>query len=243
MIVLLDHQPQSDFYVVIHDVAPRFAAEIQLILTALSPLVGTHLAAAVVPAWHGDDARTKPEFWSLVENSFDEVLLHGYRHCNDKRSTWLSCLTDRADEFSRLNDAECEQRVAAGASWASEMFGERRIGFLPPAWQRGRLTSELLARHGLRIIVGQHAMTSRDGQQVPLATWSWDCGRIGWLGPVAEWYGSARKWWWPHALPVVAIHPADVQRGYLPRSVAICRQLLAEGRRPVIAQQLMEAKP
>ena len=242
MIVLVHPSARSDFYVVVHDVAPRFATELRQILSALHPLVGTHLAAAVVPHWHGDDAPTDRDFWNMVHGSFDEFLLHGYRHRNEKTATWLSHLTHRADEFARLSDAECEQRIAAGATWAADLFGERLTGFLPPAWQRGRMTSELLARHGLRIAVGQHALTICDGKRFPLATWSWDCGRIGWLGHVTEWYGSASKWWRPQALPVIAIHPADVQRGFLPRAIAICRRLLAEGRRPVVASDLLRVK-
>jgi hypothetical protein len=73
---------------------------------------------------------------------------------------------------------------------------------------------------------------------IPLATWSWDCGRIGWLGHVAETYGSLRFRWQPQVLPTIAIHPADVSRGFLPRAVLICQRLLNEGRRPVLAVDL-----
>lgn len=230
---------ETGFLVVIHDVTPYFANEIERILNALGPLVGTRLTAAVVPCWHGRASVVADHpFWKTINESFQEVLLHGHRHRNDKSATCLSLLTGRADEFSRLTEIECETRIAAGLEQMEGLLQNRPVGFLPPAWQRGQATPEVLLRHGLRFVLGMHGLEFVGHGSIPLTTWSWDCGRIGWLGHVAETYGSLRSRWRPSALPTIAIHPADVSRGFLPRAVLICQRLLGEGRRPVLAVDL-----
>ena len=227
------------FLVVVHDVTPTFASEIDRILNVLVPLVGTCATAAVVPCWHGLESDVAHRaFWQTVNDSFQELLLHGYRHRNDKSATWLSQLTGRADEFSRLTEVECEARIAAGLEMMNGLLPNRPVGFLPPAWQRGQATSAVLLRHGLRCVLGMHGLEFVGHGTIPLATWSWDCGRIGWLGHIAETYGNLRSSWRPSALPTIAIHPADVSRGFLPRAVLICQRLLREGRRPVLVGDL-----
>lgn len=230
----------TGFLVVVHDVTPFFANEIEQILRELEPLVGSRVAAAVVPSWHGGAANVADHsFWEAVNNSFQEVLLHGYRHWNDKTATCLSLLTGSADEFSRLTEVECEARIAAGLEMMNGHLSKRVVGFLPPAWQRGQATSAVLLRHGLRFVLGMHGLEFVGHGTIPLATWSWDCGRIGWLGRIAEAYGSLQFRWQPQALPTIAIHPSDVSRGFLSRAVLTCQRLLAEGRHPVLAVDLL----
>ena len=229
----------TGFYVVVHDVAPRFASEIESILDAIRPLVGTRAAAAVVPCWHGDKLTDgRDSFWETVAESFEEVLLHGFHHRNDELVTWLSLLTGRADEFSRLTEIECSERLEAGLTRLECVSRKRPIGFLPPAWRRGQVTPAVLSRHWLRFEVGMHSLEIDGQHSVPLATWSWDCGRIGWLGHLSERYGTLRAWLRPLALPTIAIHPADVRRGFLPRAVMICQRMLRQGRRPVLVGEI-----
>lgn len=229
----------AGFLVVVHDVTPFFATEIERVLDALVPLVGTRLSAAVVPCWHGGTSEDSHHgFWQTVSDSFQEVLLHGDHHLNEKSATWLSLLTGSADEFSRLTEVECDARIASGLEQMACLIQNRPVGFLPPAWQRGRVTPAVLLRHGLRFVLGMHGLEFVGHGIIPLTTWSWDWGRIGWLGHVAETYGSLRSRWQPWALPTIAIHPADVSRGFLPRAVLICQRLLEEGRRPVLAVEL-----
>ena len=44
----------SKFCVVLHDMTPIFAAEIDRLLDALQPLVRDRLVGAIVPQWHGN---------------------------------------------------------------------------------------------------------------------------------------------------------------------------------------------
>lgn len=227
------------FYVVVHDVTPHFATEIESIISAFHPLVGSHAAAGVTPCWHGCESRaTDHSFWQNINESFHEVLLHGYRHRNDKAPTYLTLLTGRADEFSRLTKLECADQLEAGVIQLADALQRRPVGFLPPAWQRGQVTPGVLARNGLRFVLGLHNLKFSGRRAIPLATWSWDWGRLGWLGHVAEGYVTLGSCLRPLALPTIAIHPADVRRGFLPRAVRICQRLLAAGRRPVVAADI-----
>ncbi len=80
----------------------------------------------------------------------------------------------------------------------------------------------------------------RDPQRVlPLVTWSWDWGRLGWLARGGELFGSLLSHRDPSAIPCVALHPADVRRGCVPHAVRIIRQLIDSGHEPTTATELM----
>ena len=95
---------------------------------------------------------------------------------------------------------------------------------------------------GLEHVLGFFSLDSSDGRRVPLATWTWDCGRWGWLGHVGHWVGRLS-----HAtargVPTLAIHPRDVERGFWPRIVRLVRELLAAGYEPSTPVGLLEARP
>ena len=76
---------------------------------------------------------------------------------------------------------------------------------------------------------------------MPLGTWTWDCGRWGWLGHVGHGIGRLA-----HTLgrgvPALAIHPRDLERGFWPPILRLIRELLAAGYEPRTATELLGAR-
>jgi len=90
---------------------------------------------------------------------------------------------------------------------------------------------------GLDFILGFFSLHSSAGQDVPLATWSWDCGRWGWLGHVGHGIGRLS-----HSLnrgvPTLAIHPRDLERGFWPTILRLTEELIDSGYEPTTAADL-----
>ncbi|MFN0052395.1 MAG: hypothetical protein ACKV0T_09390, partial [Planctomycetales bacterium] len=84
----------GSFCVILHDVTPVFASEVNSILEQLAPVVGESLAGAVVPCWHGNhpDAagRRLLRKWSTL---FGDVLCHGLTHRRERRPGVISWAT------------------------------------------------------------------------------------------------------------------------------------------------------
>lgn len=228
------------FLVVVHDVTTEFFAPVAQMLHALRPLVGRAVAAAVVPHWHGQPG-INAELAALVREHCGEVLLHG---CTHQTACWwhpLAVLTGQANEFSRLALPAALARLQIGRALLRRWFAAPVAGFVPPAWQSGPLNLPALARCGLHYGLYFSCCAATSGARWPLATWSWDTGRLAWPGLVGEWLGTARALLLPRAVPCVVLHPADVARGYLERALERVRMLLAAGRRPLLPMQLVAA--
>ena len=94
---------------------------------------------------------------------------------------------------------------------------------------------------GLDYVIGFSSVQSSAGQEVPLATWSWDCGRWGWLGHLGHGIG-----WLSHSLdrgvPTLAIHPRDLERGFWPTILRLTEELIDTGYEPATVAGLLEAR-
>ena len=225
----------SSFYVVMHDAAPCFSTQISVIVDALAPLIATRIAAAVVPSWHGKPiAAEDGAFVDLVKDRFDDVLLHGLTHSRSSGGGLVSFLTGGADEFNGLTPEETESRLERGQAAMREQFKAPACGFIAPTFQRGRLTAERLARFGLNYVVGFRHIDFADGSRIPVATWCWDMGSWRALGHAGHFYGNLRMRLYRNLLPCLAIHPVDVDRGFLPHIVKLTQRLLDEGRSPIL---------
>ena len=130
--------------------------------------------------------------------------------------------------------------IARGQRLFSELFGAPARGFLAPAWQPGHVRPRDAAALGLEHVLGFFSLRSAAGQEVSLATWTWDCGRWGWLGHVGHGIG-----WLSQSLdrgvPTLAIHPGDLARGFWPGILRLTRELLARGYEPSTPAALLGA--
>jgi hypothetical protein len=227
------------FLVCLHDATPAYAGETRLMIRDLAPLLGRRISVGVVPNWHGEWLLTAhPDYCRFVREVSEELLLHGYLHQRQRGWGPATFLVERSDEMNGLDAAETEHTLEHGQRVFSEVFGEPARGFLAPAWQPGhvRLGNVSAVEH----VLGFFAVESRGGRKVPLATWSWDCGRWGWLGHVGHGIG-----WLSQSLdrgvPALAIHPRDVRRGFWPTILQLTRTLLESGYEPSTSAGLLEA--
>jgi hypothetical protein len=231
-----------DFVVCVHDATPAHARETGVIIRGLAPLVGRRLSLGVVPDWHGDwPLAAHRGYCAMVRESAEELLLHGYSHRRRRGAGPVTWLAEGSDEMGGL-DAEATRRtLARGQRVFAEVFGAPARGFLAPAWQRGRVRLDDAGPLAPEHVLGFFSAESRAGRRVALATWTWDCGRWGWLGHVGHALGRLR-----HrsggAVPVLAVHPRDLARGYWPTILRLARELLDRGYEPTTAARLLEAR-
>jgi hypothetical protein len=212
----------------------------------LAPLVGRRLSFAIVPDWHGAwPLAAHPGYCRLVQEASEELVLHGYFHRRRQGwglSTWL---TGGSDEMNGLDPDETRCTLERGQRVFTEVFGAPARGFLAPGWQPGHVRSgnghAPGIDNGLDHVLGFFSLESWSGRSVPLATWTWDCGRWGWLGHVGHGIG-----WLRHSLdrgvPVLAVHPRDLERGFWPKILRLTRELLETGFEPSTLTGLLEAR-
>jgi len=93
---------------------------------------------------------------------------------------------------------------------------------------------------GLEHVLGFFSLESRAGRSVPLATWTWDCGRWGWLGHLGHGIGWLLQFV-GRGVPALAIHPRDLGRGFWPKILRLTQDLLDTGYEPSTLAGLMEA--
>lgn len=226
------------FVICIHDATPAFARETRALVRDLAPLVGRRLCFGVVPHWHGAWPLAHHRGYAeLIRDSSDELLLHGYHHRRRHGRGAVSWIADGSDEMNGLNAAETLAALQRGQHVFSELYGAPARGFLPPAWQRGHVRAGMA---DTEYLLGFFSLDTRAGACIPLATWTWDCGRWSWLGHAGHAIGSllhhdVRR------VPVLAIHPRDAERGFRSHVLELARALLDRGYQPCTAAQLLEA--
>ena len=195
----------------------------------------------MVPDWHGEwPLAAHPDYCRLVRESAEELLLHGYFHQRQQGAGPISILTDRSDEMNGLDPEETRRTIERGQRVFTEVFGANARGFLAPAWQPGHVRLRNGNALQLEHVLGFFSLESRADRKVPLATWSWDCGRWGWLGHVGHGIG-----WLLQSLdrrvPVLAIHPRDLELGFWPKILQLTEELLEGRYEPSTLAELLEA--
>ena len=235
-------RPTQPFLICIHDATPAYARETRVILDELTPLVGRHLSLGVVPNWHRQWHLTAhPEYCRLVRERAEEILLHGYFHRRQRGwgpTTWL---TEGSDEMNGLTLDETRRMIERGQQVLTAVFGQPARGFLAPAWQPGHVRALGIATSGVEYVLGFFCLLPLTGRKVRLATWTWDCGRWGWLGHIGHGFGQLSQSL-DRGVPTLAIHPRDLERGYWPTVLRLTRTLLEAGYIPTTFAGLLEAR-
>jgi uncharacterized protein len=229
------------FLVCLHDATPAYARETRGMIGDLAPLIGSRLSVGVVPNWHGQwPLGAHADYCRLLRQSADELLLHGF--CHRRRRGWgpATWLAEGSDEMNGLDATETRRTIEQGQHVFFEAFGEASRGFLAPAWQLGHVRRDNGSIPGLEHVLGFFSLESWAGQSVRLATWTWDCGRWGWLGQLGHGIGWLRQSL-DRGVPVLAIHPRDLERGWWPTILRVTRTLLDAGFAPVTPSGLLAA--
>lgn len=229
------------FLVCVHDATPAYARETRVMIRDLAPLVGRRLSFGVVPNWYGEWPLTAHrDYCRLIRESSEELLLHGYFHQRPRGWGPVTLFAERGDEMNGLDREETRRTLERGQRVFTEVFGAPARGFVAPAWQRGHVRASNLNALGLDHVLGFSSLQSSAGREVPLATWTWDCGRWGWLGHLGHGIG-----WLSQSLdrgvPTLALHPRDLQRGFWPKILRLTRTLVETGYEPSTVAGLLEA--
>jgi hypothetical protein len=95
---------------------------------------------------------------------------------------------------------------------------------------------------GLEHVLGFFALESTAGRSVPLANWSWDCGRWACLGHVGHTVGRLLHLL-DRRVPALSIHPRDVRNGFWPKILRLSEELLGAGYEPTTPAGLLETSP
>lgn len=228
------------FVVCIHDATPAYDRETRLMIRDLAPLLGRRFCFGVVPDWHGQwPLEAHPDYCRLIRDGAEELLLHGYFHRRQRGWGPITLLTQHGDEMNGLTPEETWRTLDRGQRVFTRVFGAPARGFLAPAWQQG-CARPIATDAGLDYVLGFFSLQSCDGRKVPLATWSWDCGRWDWLGHVGHGLGWVRQSL-GHGVPSIAIHPRDLDRGFWPRILRLVQELLDAGYRPSTVAGLLDA--
>ena len=227
------------FLVCIHDATPAYARETRAMIRDLAPILGRRFSFGVVPDWHGEWPLTAhPDYCRLVRESSEELLLHGYFHQRLRGWGPATLIAERCDEMNGLDPEET--RRTARARTACLHRGLRRAGARLP--RTGLAAGARAPRQRERPGAGSRPrlllLESLTGRTVPLATWTWDCGRWGWLGHVGHGIG-----WLSQSLdrgvPTLAIHPRDLERGFWPTILRLTRELIDTGYEPSTPSALL----
>ena len=227
--------PNRTFYVVLHDVTPRFSDAIHQVVDLMEPLIGNNIGASVVPQWHGDSLEEfKPEFVDFVKSSFAEISLHGYYHLRETGGGFRSWLTNRSDEFNGLTLEQTNERLENGLNVLRQIFDVSPKGFIAPTFAPGLLTTEQLAAHEIEYAVWMRKITIHNQPHIPIATWCWDVSHFKNAGLLGHVYGNLRMKLYRNLLPCLAIHPVDIERGYSHKIVTLTERLLDQGRQPIL---------
>lgn len=230
------------FLVCIHDATPAFERETRLMLRDLAPLVGRRVCCGVVPDWHGRwPLAAHPDYCRLIRDSAEELLLHGYFHRRQRGRGPTSWLTGGSDELNGLDVEATRRTLERGQRVFTDAFGAPARGFLAPAWQQGHVCQTDVRACGLEHVLGFFSLETWSGRSVPLATWTWDCGRWSWLGHVGHGLG------WllqspDRRVPSLAIHPRDLARGFWPKIIRLIQELREAGYEPSTAAGLLESE-
>lgn len=175
----------------IHDVGPRFEAEVDRLADRLTRLLdGPRFAMLVVPD-HWDEAplsnavsyQRKLRTWS---DAGVEMFLHGWRHRDDSVHAHglarfrARHMTAGEGEFLGLGRDEARRRMRAGRVIVENAIGRAVAGFIAPAWLYGE---------GARAaLLDEDFALAEDHMRV----WRPSDGRVLARGPVITWASRSR---------------------------------------------------
>jgi len=230
------------FLVCIHDATPAYARETGVMIRDLAPLLGRRLSFGVVPDWHGAwPLAAHPDYCRLLQGSAEELLLHGYFHRRRRGRGPVTLLTGGSDEMNGLHPGETRRTIERGQRVFADVFGGPAWGFLAPAWQPGHVRPGDGNTPGLEHVLGFFSLESGAGRKVPLATWTWHCGRWDPLGHIGHGVGRLLQSL-DRGIPSLAIHPRDLEGGFWPKILRLTEELLERGYEPSTPAGLLEAR-
>jgi predicted deacetylase len=226
----------------IHDVSPRFEAEIDRLAELLHPYVGERMAMLVVPNhWGEAPLIAGSPFATRLRNWADrgiEMFLHGYFHRDGTRHVGgtdrlkARFMTANEGEFMALSREEAAKRISDGRKLVEDVVGKPVAGFIAPAWLYGPGALEAVADAGFPLAEDHFRVWApATGEQLargPVITWA-SRTKMRLASSLAA-AGALRRVS-PDVLRI-GVHPPDARHPILVRSIGKTFAVAAKKRRP-----------
>lgn len=175
----------------IHDVSPRFEAQVDALAERLSRHVGAaNFAMLVIPDhWRGAPIAGNAAFAARLRGWADqgiEMFLHGWSHKDETPATeGLAAIkgkhmTAGEGEFLNLPHAEALSRMRDGRALVEDVIGRPVAGFIAPAWLYGEGAHAALKELGFAL--------AEDHMKV----WRPASGEVLAKGPVITWASRSK---------------------------------------------------
>ena len=235
----------------IHDVSPKFSAEIDRLVALVEPRTGVgRFAMLVVPDHWGDapiaaDRVFQARLRRWAETGV-EMFVHGWSHRDPApRGFGAKHMTAGEGEFASLDRAEALRRMVAGRAVVEDAIGRPAAGFVAPAWLYGKGALAALGEAGF------------DVAEDHFRVWQPASGRTLARGPVITWAtrtplrkasslfaaAALRRLLGPLPAVRLAVHPADTRHPETMASIDESLKILLRYRHPTHYSQLMQERP
>jgi predicted deacetylase len=228
----------------IHDVSPKFEAQVDRLADLVSSGMTMPAYAMLVVPDHWGDAPIRPgtPFASRLRAWSDagvDMFVHGWFHLDSSEHEGALAkfkakrMTAGEGEFLGLDHAAARTRMAEGRKLIEDIIGRPAAGFIAPAWLYGDGAMRALADEGFAL--------AEDHMKV----WRPATGEVVARGPVITW-ASRSKWRVASSLAVaaaaraalprkpwmrLAVHPGDTNVPALVDSIARTVASLSRGAR------------
>jgi predicted deacetylase len=212
---------RPELLVSIHDVGPRFEAQVDRLTDVLAAILGgPRFAMLVVPDhWGEAPLAAAPAFCRRLRDWSDagvEMFAHGWFHRDQAEHAGFARLkagtmTAGEGEFLGLDRATAARRMADGKALIEEITGREAAGFVAPAWLYGPGSRAALPASGFRLAEDHMRVwrpaTGETLARGPVVTWA-SRSRPRQLSSLAAAAFGRLAW---RLLPVVriAVHPGD----------------------------------
>jgi predicted deacetylase len=215
----------------IHDVSPRYEAQVDQLAELLGNILGESRFAMLVVPNHWDSAplANAPDFCRRLRNWSDagvEMFAHGWFHRDQSIHTGLASfkagtMTAGEGEFLGLSAEVAAERMARSKALIEDVIGREVAGFIAPAWLYGPGSRAALRLSGFAL--------AEDHMRV----WQPSTDEVLARGPVITWASRSRLRQFSsltfsalarhtlHRLPTVriAVHPGDTTAPALMESI------------------------
>jgi predicted deacetylase len=232
----------------IHDVSPKYAGEIDRLVSLVESRTGVGRFAMLVV----------PDFWDEAPIARDrgfqrrlrdwaaagvEMFVHGWSHRDpDPKGFGARHMTAGEGEFSSLDRAEALRRMKEARTVVEDSIGRPAAGFVAPAWLYGRNAREAVADAGFTMAEDHlrvwHPPSGRTLSRGPVITWATRTPLRKASSLLAA--AALRRLLAPLPSVRLAVHPADTRHPETMASIDASMKVLLRRRRAGHYSELMQ---